>query len=83
MEGMGATDIKDLKTPNWEGITLNAISKSDAVIQGSETMIPSLKTAIKKSQKPFLEFKSSEEYVDAYNSFYDELLVEDTVLAES
>lgn len=83
MEGMAAGDIKDLKTPTWEGITLNAISKSDAVIQGSETIMPSLKTAIKKGQKPFLEFKSSEEYVDAYNSFYDELLIEDTVLAES
>lgn len=82
MEGMSAADIKDLKTPTWEGITLNAIAKSDAVIQGAEVLGSSLKTAIKKSQKPFLEFKSAEEYVDAYNSFYDELLVEDSVLAE-
>jgi starch synthase len=82
MEGMVANDIKDLKSPTWEGITLNAISKSDAVIQGSETLPSSLKTAIKKHQKPFLEFKSTEEYVDAYNSFYDELLIEDSVLID-
>ncbi len=82
MEGMTAADVKDLKTPNWEGITMNAISKSDAVIQGSETLSPNLKTFIKKSQKQFLDFKSTEEYLDAYNSFYDELLVEDPILIE-
>lgn len=81
MEGMSATDVKDLKTPTWSGITQNAISKSDAVIQGSETLSPEMKTFIKKQNKPFLDFKTSEEYIDAYNSFYDELLVEETALA--
>lgn len=81
MEGMSATDVKDLKTPNWNGITQNAISKSDAVIQGSETLSAEMKTFIKKQNKPFLDFKTSEEYIDAYNSFYDELLVEETALA--
>lgn len=82
MEGMTAADLKDLKTPNWEGITMNAISKSDAVIQGSETLSPTLKTFIKKNSKPFLDFKTTEEYIDAYNSFYDELLVEETILID-
>lgn len=82
MEGMTNADLKDLKTPNWEGITMNAISKSDAVIQGSETLSPALKTFIKKNSKPFLDFKSTEEYIDAYNSFYDELLVEDSILID-
>lgn len=82
MEGMTAPDLKDLKTPNWEGITMNAISKSDAVIQGSETLSPTLKTFIKKNSKPFLDFKTTEEYIDAYNSFYDELLVEETILID-
>jgi len=81
MEGMTSADVKDLKTPNWSGITMNAISKSDAIIQGSETINPELKTYIKKHNKPFLEFKTNEEYIDAYNSFYDELLVEESVLA--
>ena len=82
MEGMTAADVKDLKTPNWEGLTMNAIAKSDAVIQGSETLSPALHTFIKKNQKQFLEFKSTEEYLDAYNSFYDELLVEDPILID-
>lgn len=81
MDGMAAADLKDLKTPTWTGITLNAIAHSDGVIQGSEVMSPSLASFAKKPGKPFLGFKNSEEYIDAYNSFYDELLVEDAVAA--
>jgi starch synthase len=82
MEGMAASDLKDLKNPTWESVTLNAISKSDAIIQGSEVIAPSLKNAIKKIQKPFLEFQSETDYLDTYNSFYDDLLVEETILAD-
>ncbi|MFM7054791.1 MAG: glycogen/starch synthase [Bacteroidota bacterium] len=81
MDGMAAADLKDLKTPTWTGITLNAIAHSDGVIQGSEVMSPSLANFSKKPGKPFLGFKNTEEYIDAYNSFYDELLVEDAVAA--
>lgn len=81
MDGMATTDLKDLKTPTWSGITLNAIAHSDGVIQGSEVMSPSLASFAKKPGKPFLGFKNTEEYIDAYNSFYDELLVEDVVAA--
>jgi len=80
MDGMTAGDLKDLKTPNWEGITANAVAFADAVIQGSETLPASANNILKKSQKPFLGFKSSEEYMDAYNAFYDELMIEDQVL---
>lgn len=81
MDGMASADLKDLKTPTWTGITLNAIAHSDGVIQGSEVMSPSLANFSKKPGKPFLGFKNTEEYIDAYNSFYDELLVEDAVAA--
>jgi starch synthase len=83
MEGMSTPDLKDLKKADWEGITLNAISKSDAVIISSpQPLEASLKTAIKKGQKPLLEFQSPDEYIDACNNFYDELLVEDSVLVD-
>ena len=81
MDGMSSADLKDLKTPSWTGITLNAMAHSDAVIQGSELISPTLSPALKKLGKPMLGFKNSEEYIDAYNSFYDELMVEDGVLA--
>jgi len=83
MEGMSAADLKDLKTPTWEGITINAISKSDAVIQTTPAPLDAnIKAAIKKGNKVFMEFQSAEEYVDACNNFYDELLVEDGVLID-
>jgi starch synthase len=81
MEGMANSDLKDLKAPTWSGITMNAIAHSDGVIQGSEVLSPSMANFLKKPSKPFLGFKNTEEYVDAYNSFYDELLVEDSVAA--
>lgn len=81
MEGMSASDVKDLKTPDWKSITQNAINHSDAIIQGSEEITPDVQSMIKKQNKPFLEFKSTEDYIDSYNTFYDELLVEDSVLA--
>ena len=81
MDGMSSADLKDLKPPSWTGITLNAMAHSDAVIQGSELISPTLSPAFKKLGKPMLGFKNSEEYIDAYNSFYDELMVEDGVLA--
>lgn len=83
MEGMSSADLKDLKKSDWEGITLNAISKSDAVVQSSpQPFEASIKAAIKKGQKPVLEFQSPDDYIDACNNFYDELLVEDSVLVD-
>jgi starch synthase len=81
MDGMTASHLKELKNPNWESMMLNAINQSDAVIQGTEDLHASLKSAIKKSQKPFLDYQDPETYMDAYSEFYDEILAEDGVLA--
>ncbi len=81
MEGMTQSHLKELKNPNWEAMMLNAINQSDAVIQGAEDLHSSLKTAIKKSQKPFLDYQDPETYMDSYSEFYDEILAEDGVLA--
>lgn len=81
MEGISNTDLKDLKSPGYENLTVNAISKSDAVIMGSPAINPLVKSYLKKANKPVLDYQSPEEYIDAYNSFYEEVLMEDTVLA--
>jgi starch synthase len=81
MEGISATDIKDLKNPGYENLTVNAISKSDAIIMGSSSINPQVKNYLKKANKPVLDHQSPENYIDAYNSFYEEVLMEDTVLA--
>jgi len=75
---------KDLKHLTEESSHLNmqkqAIEYADAVIQGSENLNPDLEKFIKKSGKPFLEFKSETEYMDAFNEFYDSILEEVVVL---
>ena len=81
MEGISTADIKELKNPGYENLTINAISKSDAVIMGSSAINSQVKSYLKKTNKPVLEYQSPEDYIDAYNTFYDEILMEDSVLA--
>lgn len=81
MEGVNAADLKDLKSPCYENITISAVSKSDAVILGSQNVNTQVKNYLKKAGKPVLDYQSPDNYIDAYNSFYDEVLVEDSVLA--
>jgi starch synthase len=75
---------KDLKHISEESNHLNmqkqAIEYADAVIQGSETLNPELEKFIKKSGKPFLDYKSETEYMDAFNEFYDTMLEEVVLL---
>jgi starch synthase len=81
MEGITAADVKDLKTPTYEGITLAAISKADAIIRGTDTLSTKIESHLKKSGKMVLDYQSPENYMDAYNAFYDEVLEEIDVLA--
>ncbi|MBR6775402.1 MAG: glycogen/starch synthase [Bacteroidales bacterium] len=77
MNGIVPKDVKNLKTANYVNLMKNAIDFSDAVIFGSEKINPKLEDYIKSSEKPFLEYQSPENYVDAYNDFYDSLLKEE------
>jgi len=81
MEGISSSDVKDLKNPGFENLTMSAISKSDAVIMGSPGVNSMVKNHLKKANKPVLDYQSPEDYINAYNSFYEEILMEDTVLA--
>jgi len=75
---------KDLKHIVEESSHLNmqkqAIEYADAILQGSETLSPELDKFIKKTGKPFLEYKTETEYMDAFNEFYDSMLEEVVVL---
>lgn len=76
MAGIAPKDIKNLKTTNYVNLMKTAIDFSDAIIFGSENINPKLEKYAKKSEKPILEYQSSENYVDAYNNLYDSLLKE-------
>jgi len=76
MTNIAPKDVKHLKTANYVNLMKTAIDFSDAVIYGSEKINPELDEYAKSLQKPILEYQSPENYVDAYNDFYDNLLKE-------
>jgi len=82
MDGLGKDEIKDLKNPDYIGISTNAMKYADAVVVGTPTLNPQLNKELKKLTKPVLEYKAPEEYIDAYDNFYDEVLLEDAVLVD-
>jgi starch synthase len=73
-ENITKNDVSILKDPNYVNLSKLAIEMSDATIIGSETINPEILSFIKNSAKPYLEFKTEEEYIDAYSKFYDEIL---------
>jgi hypothetical protein len=51
-------------------------------VKSSPTIHDQVETAFKKLTKPTLDYKSPEEYIEAYDTFYDEAVLEDSVLAD-
>ena len=76
LPGIAPKDVKNLKTADYVNIIKNAIDFSDAVIYGSEKINPELVEYVNSTKKTVLEYQSPENYVDAYNDFYDNLLKE-------
>ncbi|MCK5171674.1 MAG: glycogen/starch synthase, partial [Bacteroidales bacterium] len=73
-ENINQNDLSILKEPNYVNLSKLAIEMSDATIIGSETINPEILSFIKNSEKPYLDFQTEEEYIDAYSKFYDKIL---------
>jgi starch synthase len=74
LPGITAKDIKYYKEPTYVNLTKAAIDYSDAIIMGSERISKEILDYLEQSKKPFLEYQSGNDYIDAYNAFYDKLL---------
>ncbi|MCT4647268.1 MAG: glycogen/starch synthase [Carboxylicivirga sp.] len=74
LDGVEDSDLEVMMANDYVNLTKLAISMSDGVIQGSETINPEISEFIKQSGKPFLGYHDEESYVSAYNGFYDSLL---------
>ncbi|MFC2080909.1 glycogen/starch synthase [Bacteroidota bacterium] len=75
MDGIKDKDLDILAEPNFENLTKLALDMSDAVIVGSAEINNTIQKYIKTLKKPVLEYKTEEEYIDAYSDFYDEILM--------
>ncbi len=73
LEGIEDQDIEAIKGKevSFTDLSKLAIQYSDGVIQGSETINAEVADFVTASQKPFLTHQSADEYIDAYNNFYD------------
>ncbi len=73
VKGISSSDTKVVDNPTFENISKMAINFSDAIIQGSEDIRPELKDHISESRKLFLPYQPKDDYIDAYNDFYDKV----------
>lgn len=76
LDGIDDADIKaiDGKEVSYADLTNFAIDYSDAAIIGSEKINGDVLAHMEKSGKPFLTYQNPENYVDAYNDFYDQIM---------
>ena len=77
MDGVSEEDINKFIDPTHEKLCHAAASWSDGVIIGN----PDAADIVSDIEKPVLEYQG-EDYIDAYNKFYDEVLVQEEVMAD-
>jgi starch synthase len=76
INNLTAEDLRAFQ--NGTGITLNkgAIEYADGIIIGSDNLGESTKKLLAETEKPVLAYQGTENYVDAYMEFYNNLLAE-------
>lgn len=74
VDGVNEEALKKVNVNNYTELMKLVIDMADGVIQGSETINSELLDYAQKSGKPFLSYHDESTYVDAFNSFYDQIL---------
>lgn len=82
MEGIEDSHLEAFRDPSYVNISKAAISLADGIVIGSEKINPEIQEFIMQSGKPVLQFPGNDNYTDAYNEFYDEVLVSENVMSE-
>jgi starch synthase len=80
MDGITDADVKKVKEPSFVNVSKLAMDTADAVIKGSEKIHPDLEKYFKSLSKPTLAYKNEDDYVQAFSTFYDEVLEEEAAL---
>jgi starch synthase len=77
MDGVSEEDINNFINPTHKNLCTAAAAWSDGVIIGTEKAA----SLVENVSVPVLDYQG-DDYIDAFNSFYDEILLEEEVLAE-
>lgn len=81
-DGFTDQDLSELSDPNFENLTKLAFKYSDAVIEGSQELPEEITKAVNSFDKAKLSYCDPATCVKTYGEFYDEILEENSVLAE-
>lgn len=84
MKAKGLNDalLEKFADTSFQAISKVAIDYSDGIIMGEKEVDPEVEKYARASGKPLLEYQDKDTYIDAYNQFYDEVLVSESVLEE-
>jgi starch synthase len=76
MKGLKNEDFGHYNGGDYVSLMKGAIDRSDALIVGSPEINPEVLEYAKSSGKPMLDYLDEEEYFEAYNKFYDQIIDE-------
>jgi starch synthase len=74
MEGISKKDVEILREPTYENLIKLAVNFSDGVVLGSPTVNNQVLEHINTAKKPLLPYQDSENYIDIYDEFYNQIL---------
>ena len=83
-EKLEKSDVQMLQKSNIVNLHKHAIDYADAVVQASADTEKEVLAYIKSSEKPFMAYPGEEDYIDAYQEFYEQFIEqeEEVVLTE-
>ena len=73
MPGIVQKELTCLKKPTFVNVEKTALDFSDAIVFASKNINPEVEEYARSLGKPILEYPGEENYVDAYNDFYDKI----------
>lgn len=76
MEGIEDADLDLFKGGTYLDLMKGALEYSDAVIINCDVIDPEIQKLVDKSGKPTLPFQGKEDYIGAFDAFYNSLLEE-------
>ena len=80
--------LEDVDVAGVQNSTINnlhkfAVKYADAIVQASPNIDKDVLENIKSSGKPFLQYPGSEDYIDAYQNFYQQFINQEEESEES
>jgi len=82
MDGIDASNVKDIQEPSFENLNKLATKYSDGVIMHTETPQEGLEAQVTDAGKSLLAYSGEESFVGDIVNFYDEILEGKSALVE-